>query len=231
MTIIKQGAEAKLYLGDFNGQQCLIKERFAKQYRHPELDKHLTKERMRAESKAITRCQAAGVNTPKVLHMDLNERKIYMKYYEHSITAKAYINDVIPKLSDATEREIRIQKLAEEIGTCVGKMHANNIIHGDLTTSNILLDPLQSNDDDETFSQYSLIVIDFGLASYGQSSEQKGVDLYVLERALLSTHSAISTLFDLILKAYKAANTANPAETIAKFEEVRARGRKRTMVG
>lgn len=230
MTIIKQGAEAKLYLGEFNGQQCLIKERFAKQYRHPELDKHLTKERMRAESKAITRCQAAGVNAPKVIHMDLNDRKIYMKYYEHSITAKAYINDVIPKLADATEREKRINKLAEEIGLCVGKMHANNIIHGDLTTSNILLDPLQS-DDDEMFSQYSLIVIDFGLASYGQSSEQKGVDLYVLERALLSTHSGISTLFDSILNAYKAANTANPTETIAKFEEVRARGRKRTMIG
>lgn len=230
MTIIKQGAEAKLYLGEFNGQHCLIKERFAKQYRHPELDTHLTKERMRAESKAITRCQAAGVNAPKVLHMDLNERKIYMTYYEHSITAKAYINDVIPTLPDATEREERISKLADEIGTCVGKMHANHIIHGDLTTSNMLLDPLQS-DDGDAFSQYSLIVIDFGLASYGQSSEQKGVDLYVLERALLSTHSGIPNLFDSILKAYKIANTANPAETIAKFEEVRARGRKRTMVG
>lgn len=230
MTIIKQGAEAKLYLGEFNGQQCLIKERFVKKYRHPELDTHLTKERMRAESKAITRCQAAGVDTPKIFHMDLNERKIYMKYYEHSITVKAYINDIIQSLSDATEREKRINKLTEKIGLCVGKMHANNIIHGDLTTSNILLDPLKS-DANEQFSQYSMIVIDFGLASYSQNSEQKGVDLYVLERALLSTHSGIPNLFDSILNAYKIANTVNPNETIAKFEEVRARGRKRTMVG
>lgn len=232
MTIVKQGAEAKLYLGEFNKQQCLIKERFVKHYRHPELDKHLTKERMRAESKAITRCQAAGVNTPKILHMDLNERKIYMQYYANSMTAKAYLNDFIRTLNDASEREKRIDKLAEEIGICVGKMHANHIIHGDLTTSNILLDPLNATgDDNANFSQYSMIVIDFGLASYSQNSEQKGVDLYVLERALLSTHSGLPNLFDSILNAYKCTNTANPDETIAKFEEVRARGRKRTMIG
>lgn len=230
MSVIKQGAEAKLYIGEFNNQQCLIKERFVKHYRHPELDTHLSKERMRAESKAITRCQAAGVNAPNILHMDLNERKIFMKYYANSITAKLYLNDIVASLCDAAEREKRIDKLANEIGTCVGKMHAHNIIHGDLTTSNILLDPHEP-DGNDAFAQYSMIVIDFGLASYSQSSEQKGVDLYVLERALLSTHSGIPNLFDSILNAYKLANTANPDETIAKFEEVRARGRKRTMVG
>lgn len=229
MVIIKQGAEAKLSIGEFGGKQCLIKERFVKHYRHPDLDTHLTKERMRAESKAVTRCQAAGVNAPQILHMDLNERKIYMKYYDKSITAKEYINDIIPKLNDADERDKRITKLAEEIGMCVGKMHANHIIHGDLTTSNILLDPLEF--DDGTFSQYSLIMIDFGLSSYNQNSEQKGVDLYVLERALLSTHSGMPNLFSTILDAYKATNTINHSETIVKFEEVRARGRKRTMVG
>lgn len=229
MVIFKQGAEAKLTISDFNGQPCLIKERFVKNYRHPDLDSHLTKERMRAESKAVSRCLAAGVNAPQIFHMDLNDRKIYMKYYEKSITAKAYINDIVPKLNDAEEREKRIPKLATEIGTCVGKMHANNIIHGDLTTSNILLDP--SDADDGSFREYSLIMIDFGLSSYSQSSEQKGVDLYVLERALLSTHSGVPNLFDNILEAYKIANSKSSAETIVKFEEVRARGRKRTMVG
>lgn len=229
MVVFKQGAEARLTIGEFNGQQCLIKERFVKNYRHPELDTHLTKERMRAESKAVSRCVAAGVNAPQIFHMDLNDRKIYMKYYEKSITAKAYINDIVPNLNDAEERENRIQKLATEIGTCVGKMHANNIIHGDLTTSNILLDP--SDADDGSFREYFLIMIDFGLSSYSQSSEQKGVDLYVLERALLSTHSGVPNLFNNILEAYKLANSKSSAETIVKFEEVRARGRKRTMVG
>lgn len=229
MEIIKQGAEARLSVGQFNGNTCLIKERFVKNYRHPDLDTHLTKERMRAESKAISRCQTAGVITPKIFHMDLNSRKIYMEYFDKSITTKEYINNVIPKLADSAEQERQINNLANEIGSAVGKLHANNIIHGDLTTSNILLDPF--NVDDETFAKYTLIMIDFGLSSYSQSTEQKGVDLYVLERALLSTHSAVPTLFESILDAYKLANTKDSKETISKFLEVRARGRKRTMIG
>lgn len=229
MEIIKQGAEAKLFIGNFSGKSCLIKERFVKNYRHPDLDTHLTKERMRAESKAISRCQAAGIITPRILHMDLKERKIYMEYFDKSITAKVYINEIIPKLANSSEGKTRINNLAKEIGSCVGKLHANNIIHGDLTTSNILLDPLES--DDGTFVDHNLILIDFGLSMYSQSTEQKGVDLYVLERALLSTHSGVPSLFDSILDAYGVANTKDSKDTVAKFSEVRARGRKRTMIG
>lgn len=228
MTILCQGAEARLMIGQFNGKQCLVKERFVKKYRHPDLDKHLTRERMRAESKAISRCRAAGLNVPAVVHMDLDERKIYMEYFNNSITTKAYINDIA---ADPVADDKRLQQLAKEIGTCIGTMHANNIIHGDLTTSNFLLDPTKTDGDEKDFTEYHLIAIDFGLSSYSQSAEQKGVDLYVLERALLSTHSSLPQLFELILDAYKQSNSNNCQEIIAKFEEVRARGRKRTMVG
>lgn len=229
MEIIKQGAEARLTKGQFNGNTCLIKERFVKNYRHPDLDTRLTKERMRAELKAVSRCLTAGVIAPKIFHMDLNSRKIYMEYFEQSITAKEYINNVIPKLANTAERERRINNLANEIGSAVGKLHAHNIIHGDLTTSNILLDPF--NGENESFGEYTLIMIDFGLSSYSQSTEQKGVDLYVLERALLSTHSVVPTLFESILETYEIANTKDSKETVKKFLEVRARGRKRTMIG
>lgn len=226
VEVIKQGAEAKLFISEFNGQPCLVKERFQKKYRHPDLDTQLTKERMRAESKAISRCTAAGILTPKVFHMDLNERKIYMEYLSQSITAKAYINDMIPSLADTEQSEAKLNELAKRIGNVVGKMHANNIIHGDLTTSNILLNPKT-----EDFAEYDLVTIDFGLANYGQSGEQKGVDLYVLERALLSTHSSVPTLFNTILDAYKEVNAKDSIAVLQKFEEIRARGRKRTMVG
>lgn len=224
--LLKQGAEAKLIIGEFNGQRCLIKERFQKKYRHPDLDSQLTKERMRAESKAISRCSAAGILTPKVYQMDLAERKIYMEYFEKSITAKCYINDILPAIDNVADREAGLAELGRRIGEVVGKMHANHIIHGDLTTSNILLNPKV-----EDFSSYDLVMIDFGLANYGQSAEQKGVDLYVLERALLSTHSSVPTLFPIILDSYKEHNSKCWQETINKFEDVRARGRKRTMVG
>lgn len=217
---LKQGAEAKLYISEFNSQKCLVKERFKKNYRLPEIDKQLTNERMKAESKAISRCQAAGILVPKIYHMNLNDRKIYMEYFDRAITAKKYIIDL-----DA-DSEGYLKQLGETIGRIVGEMHGNNIIHGDLTTSNILLNPKGEN-----FHDYDMIFIDFGLAHYGQSTEDKGVDLYVLERALLSTHSSVPTLFEIILSSYKLHNPKGATDVIAKFEDVRARGRKRTMVG
>lgn len=221
--MLKQGAEAKLYISEYNGQSCLIKERFQKKYRHPDLDKQLTKERMRAESKAISRCQAAGILVPKVYHMDLDQRRIYMEYLATSITVKYYINHVYINSAD---QPATLQILGEKIGKVIGQMHSNNIIHGDLTTSNMLLDSKATD-----FSEYNLIMIDFGLAHYHQSAEDKGVDLYVLERALLSTHSIVPELFDIILIAYKASNEHGWKDVVPKFEDVRARGRKRTMVG
>lgn len=219
-SILKQGAEAKLYISEFNSQKCLVKERFKKTYRLPEIDKQLSGERMKAESKAISRCQAAGILVPKIYHMNLNDRKIYMEYFDRAITAKKYITDL------AADSEEQLKHLGETIGRIVGEMHANNIIHGDLTTSNMLLNPKSDDCHD-----YDLIFIDFGLAHYGHSTEDKGVDLYVLERALLSTHSSVPTIFEIILNSYKLHNPKGASVVVSKFEDVRARGRKRTMVG
>jgi TP53 regulating kinase and related kinases len=218
VEIIKQGAEAKLYLGNFNGESCLIKERFVKNYRLAELDKTLTKSRIKAEQKTVKRCEDAGILVPKVFNVDFNERKIYMEYFDKAITAKEFIMQIQKK----SEPQVELDELTKRIGEVVGKLHANNIIHGDLTTSNILIDP--------TADDYKLIMIDFGLSCYSTSHEDKGVDLYVLERALLSTHSSLPNLFESILKHYREANPTSQ-ETIKRFEEVRARGRKRTMIG
>uniref|UniRef100_A0A1B0CB16 non-specific serine/threonine protein kinase n=2 Tax=Lutzomyia longipalpis TaxID=7200 RepID=A0A1B0CB16_LUTLO len=76
-----------------------------------------------------------------------------------------------------------------------------------------------------------LVMIDFGLSKGNSTNEAKGVDLYVLERALLSTHSAAPKLFSTILKTYREHNRKNSESAVGKYEEVRARGRKRTMVG
>lgn len=207
-VLLKQGAEGKIYLGSWKGQECLIKERFEKKYRHPDLDTQLTRGRMKAEQKASERCEKAGVLVPKIFEVDLRQRKIYMEYLSDSETVKERLLAAPEEAAD----------LAAKIGANVGKLHANNIIHGDLTTSNILVKP--SGD---------VVFIDFGLSSYSTSAEDKGVDLYLLERALLSTHSKLA-LFDGILEAYKVENT-NSKEILVKLEDVRARGRKRTMVG
>lgn len=216
--IIKQGAEGKLYVGTYNGDACLVKERFVKSYRLAELDKTLTKQRIKAEQKTFKRCEDAGILVPKLLNVDFTNRKIYMEYFDKAITAKEYI----VKVQKLPKSQKLLDELTKRIGDVVGKFHANNIIHGDLTTSNILID---QNDND-----YKLIMIDFGLSSYSASHEDKGVDLYVLERALLSTHSTLPDLFESIFKQYCLSNPTS-TETVKKFEEVRARGRKRTMIG
>ncbi len=213
--VLKQGAEAKIYIGSYKGEKCLIKERFSKKYRLEVLDNTLTKSRMKGEQRAAERCFKAEVLCPKILHMDVEKRKIYMEYFEHAITVKEFIFQI-------QKEDEKLKELTKKIGTAVGRLHSNNIIHGDLTTSNMLIN--QGN------AGYDLIMIDFGLSCYSNSNEDKGVDLYVLERALISTHSTLPDLFENILASYKEVNPKSE-ETIKKFEEVRARGRKRTMVG
>lgn len=225
--LLKQGAEGRLYIEDFNGTKCLVKERFVKLYRHPNLDRQITRQRIKAETKASGRCLTAGILAPKIIHTDLNDRKIYMEYFENSITVKEYLNKfLLSRNINGEEKNRLITDLFNRIGKIIGTMHANNIIHGDLTTSNILLNPKN-----EDFQEYDVIMIDFGLSHYEEGAEDKGVDLYVLERALLSTHSEIPNLFEIILSKYRELNTKEQETVIAKFEEVRARGRKRTMIG
>lgn len=103
-------------------------------------------------------------------------------------------------------------------------MHDEDVIHGDLTTSNMLV-----RRGPET-TQSHLILIDFGLSYISALPEDKGVDLFVLERAFLSTHPNTELLFDKLLKSYSASSRKSAA-VIRKLEEVRLRGRKRSMVG
>jgi TP53 regulating kinase-like protein len=113
-----------------------------------------------------------------------------------------------------------VSKLMKQIGTAVARLHDGGLVHGDLTTSNMIV---REGDG-------QLVLIDFGLSHLSKLPEDKGVDLYVLERALLSTHSDQPELFKGILQAYQA-SSKHHAEVCRRFAEVRLRGRKRTMVG
>lgn len=127
------------------------------------------------------------------------------------------------------------------------------IIHGDLTTSNILMRFL-INDKSTNFNNYELVLIDFGLTQITQKPKEKGVDLYVLERAIRSTHHSIDFIMDKIIEGYlykteqqsvanelilneckknklKTSVNNSPEEVIRKYKEIRLRGRKRDMIG
>lgn len=219
-TLLRQGAEARLHVGQFLGQNAVVKERFSKTYRHPELDAKLTKDRVKAEARALLKCKSIGVRTP-VLYSAF-DGFLVMEYLDCP-TARDFIRKVLNNQNTVDEsQKQKLISLASQIGEILGKLHANHVIHGDLTTSNILVEN----------ESMKLCLIDFGLGFSEGSPEDKGVDLYVLERALLSAHPNTEFMFEAILQSYQTQmNDKMSVEVISKFEEIRMRGRKRTMVG
>lgn len=151
-----------------------------------------------------------------------------MEDVQNSTTVKDYIaqisEEAVNEAGTADSLLMKLNPTAQEIGKVLGKLHANNIIHGDLTSSNMLL----VKDGKDT---PAIVLIDFGLSHVESSMEDKAVDLYVLQRALISTHANVDKLFTAILSAYIKENKKESQEVLKKFNEVRARGRKRTMVG
>lgn len=223
-SLLRQGAEARLLIGKFYDRPAIVKERFSKKYRHPLLDERLTKERLRGEARSLLRCKMIGIRTPTVFFTDLDRGILVLEYLENSETCRDFIKKLWLERQTA-ENEAVLKTLASEIGKTVALLHKNNIIHGDLTTSNILV---------ESSNPLKLCFIDFGLGFSDGSAEAKGVDLYVLERALVSTHPNSEFLFEIILSSYKSTmkdEKKESEEILKKFDEVRMRGRKRTMVG
>ena len=207
-----QGAESKIWFGKYQGINMVKKERFKKNYRADELDKRLTRERIRAEVKAINKLKEKCTELDKLMAtiMHVTDREIIMTEIEDGQTVCQYIND---------KNNENIDVVLDKLGKTIALIHKNGIIHGDLTTSNFII--VNSND---------LIPIDFGLSSFSTTSEDRAVDLYVLERAFLSTH--VNADFNRILVTYSNEMGQTVGESILKkLDEVRMRGRKRSMVG
>ncbi|XP_078508078.1 EKC/KEOPS complex subunit TP53RK isoform X2 [Lissotriton helveticus] len=218
LNLVKQGAEARIYKGTFLGQATVVKERFPKAYRHPVLDEKLTHKRTSQEVRSILRCRKAGISAPVVYFVDYVSNCIYLEDIVHSTT----IRDHVTTLQRSENDTAKLYPLTERIGQILARMHDEDVVHGDLTTSNMLLrSPAEALD---------IVLIDFGLSSISALPEDKGVDLYVLEKAFLSTHPNTEDLFAALLKSYSATSKKS-GPVIKKLDEVRLRGRKRSMIG
>ena len=146
-----------------------------------------------------------------------------MEDFVNSVTVREYIEDFQRRSASLEE----LFQLAETIGKILARMHSSDVIHGDLTTSNMLL---RQQSSDSKFLTLSIILIDFGLSQISGLAEDKGVDLYVLERAFLSTHPDTEEAFEKVLSTYRKSYKKSD-EVLNKLDEVRQRGRKRVMVG
>lgn len=217
MQLISQGAEARVYESTFASRPCVIKERFEKKYRLPELDKKLSHRRLIQEARCNLKCRRAGVRTPTIYMLDETTGRIYMEKLQGS-SIKSYLKQ---QFSTAAAYTAEAKQVAYDIGVAIARMHDANIVHGDLTTSNIMFR-------DSTAS--SVTIIDFGLANSQPLPEDKAVDLYVMERAFNSSHIQSETLVNEILRAYKSESRSSDS-IFQKLAQVRLRGRKRAMVG
>jgi len=134
--------------------------------------------------------------------------------------------------SRLTEYGVSQETLMELIGVEIAKMHQADIIHGDLTTSNMMLrHPLSFKSPPGAPIPTALVLVDFGLAYQSSLVEDKAVDLYVLERAFSSTHPDSEPLFASVLKSYEKQMGKDWVPIARRLADVRLRGRKRSMVG
>ncbi|KAJ6841844.1 EKC/KEOPS complex subunit bud32 [Iris pallida] len=214
-VLLKQGAEARVFESTFVGRRSIVKERFSKKYRHPSLDTKLTLKRLNAEARCMTKARRLGVPTPVLYAVDQVLHTLTFEYVDGPS-----VKEVLLEFGANGIIEERMHDIATQIGDAVGKLHDGGLVHGDLTTSNMLI-KIETN---------QLVLIDFGLSFTSTLPEDKAVDLYVLERALLSMHSSCGNVMDRILSAYRK-SSKQWSSTLNKLAQVRQRGRKRTMIG
>ncbi|KAK9206650.1 hypothetical protein WN943_016929 [Citrus x changshan-huyou] len=188
LILIKQGAEARVFESTFVGRRCVVKERFSKKYRHPSLDSKITLKRLNAEARCMTKARRLGVSTPVLYAVDPVQHTLTFEYVEGPS-----VKDIFLEFGLHGIMEEQLEDIALQIGNAIAKLHDGGLIHGDLTTSNMLI----------RSGKNQLVLIDFGLSFTSTLPEDKAVDLYVLERALLSLHSSCGNVMDRILSAYR----------------------------
>ena len=181
MKIIKRGAEAVLWMTD----DKIVKERIKKSYRLPQIDEKLRKLRTRKEANLLSQAKRTGVEVPNVINIDENNFKITMEHIDGK-RLKEFFNET----DDANRK-----KVAEMVGKSVGLLHRNGIVHGDLTTSNMIL------------KDGKVYLIDFGLGSHSKRIENEAVDLSSLREAFKSTHfKYLNILWESFIKGYRQTN-------------------------
>ena len=206
-TVIKKGAEAVLYKSSLWGLPVLVKYRRPKPYRNPQLDHHLRSIRTLMEAKILSEVKKLGIPAPAVYWVDLEQCLIAMSFLEGIV-----LKEALPRLS-----EEEIKDVFFKLGEYAGAMHARGIVHGDLTTSNMIL------------RGGKIYFIDFGLAEFDSSLEAQGVDLHLLRRAMESTHYKwFEKGFEEVLNGYEEIRGSEKRKEVeAKLDEIESRGRYR----
>jgi TP53 regulating kinase and related kinases len=158
--LLKKGAESELYLIDWHDAHAISKVRIAKAYRNPSIDIPLRKRRTLHEANILSQVKFFGINTPFIYFLDINNFEIIMEYIEGKTIKDFFSSD-----------------LCINIGEIIGTLHCNNIIHGDITTSNFIIS-----------LNGAIFIIDFGLSFFSERYEDKAADIRLFKEILTSFH-------------------------------------------
>ena len=200
MMLIKKGAEANIYLVDWYGKKAVMKIRKPKKYRNKILDVEINKKRTMHEAEMLSNAKRAGVTTPLLYFVDPQCGEIIMQYIKGKLA-----RDLLSKNLQVCKR----------IGIYTAKLHENNIVHGDLTTSNFII----NND--------KLVLIDFGLSYHSERVEDKAVDIRLIKEIMSSAHSVVfKSAFGNFINGYRSISGETlTSKIVRKVAEIEGRGR------
>ncbi len=207
MKLLYRGAEADVYRGDWCGQPAVYKMRKPLLYRLPELDKLIRSQRTVHEAQIIHQTKHAGVSAPHLYYLSPQEALLVMEYIKGERLKSVLLEERLTKE--------RVSSLGEGFGRSIARLHAAGIMHGDLTTSNVIVDG------------DSLSLIDFGLAVHSQRLEDHAVDLRLIKETLTGAHNSVSKAFMQSLLAGYSSVLGRPRAEAAtkKLAEIERRGR------
>ncbi|MDL2246722.1 bifunctional N(6)-L-threonylcarbamoyladenine synthase/serine/threonine protein kinase, partial [Methanobrevibacter sp. OttesenSCG-928-K11] len=199
-NLIAKGAESNISKSSYCNKDAILKTRISKSYRINEIDEKIIKSRTKTEAKLLSDVKRNGVLSPILYDIDLKNKSILMEYINGPL-----IKDIL--------NENNMEDIGIAIGKSISNIHDLNIIHGDITTSNILL------------KDRNIVFIDFGLGKYSDLIEDKVVDLIVLKKSLQTINSKISDdTFDKVIEGYTF-NDNNKKQIYKKIKEIENRGR------
>jgi TP53 regulating kinase-like protein len=197
--LLSSGAEALIY----QKGNLVLKDRVPKTYRIKLLDEKIRKLRTRAEAKIMKKAGKI-ISVPKIKSSDELKTFIEMDFIDgDKLSLKLDLYSLLKQ-----------KKVCFEIGKNIGLLHNKGIIHGDLTTSNMIL------------KENKVYFIDFGLSYQNGKYEDKAVDLHLLRQALEAKHfTNWKELFEQVKKGYLTVNSSEGKKVLERFNAVEKRGR------
>ena len=170
--LLKRGAEADIYIVEWESKKAISKVRSPKSYRHQELDSTIRKYRTIHEASFMSAAKSAGIMTPFVYFVDPVRAEIIMEFIEGQ-----------------NVRDVLMPDICYKIGRCTALLHASNIIHGDLTTSNFVMNK-------------RLVLLDFGLSYYSERTEDMATDIRLIKEVFTSAHIPVRKAFPCFVEGY-----------------------------